>query len=783
MIVTIDNLDGAGAVDYSAALCPEVPLKIERVLNTPSICSGLLDVSDAGLKLPVRRARVVITAASGTALFTGYIATEPEAVYAGVGLTGPVYRYAVSAVSDEWLLDKQAVPLSGAGLQQHAGQLLTTLTNRVDAGLFTTAGVMQGLPVGVFEPAQTESWSKNAGGVASASYAAYRVLGGALSLQPAGAVTHVFSDGNGTLHAAALKTASMKELANDVTVSGEMEPSAYVTEMFEGDGTTTVFQLSEDPFRPKKAARSAGSAKAAQFLADSFNEPALDTQIWQVTDPGSHLKLSGAGLTLTGGNGLDGQTTLTAIDLLELGGTLVIEAGSVQLGGASAGVVCGLYSGATLSANCFAGYNVRQSGGATVVVPFVNGAEAGTVFTMLQGRTYTLRIRLHCVETQRVLQTYYAMVDGTVQTFGGGLVTAPMSLVFELQEVGASSNTPATVLYDGGVVSSPSTCSFVAVNSVQLFGSMGYCRVTQAGSGWVVSTLPNGIKTTRLIGVAGEGVDCKLSVSGKVTFFAGRAPVAGELVTVTYRVGARAVARLEDAASVAAEAAGDMPGTAQWLGKVLKPPARSSLDCESAAEAVLRFSASRAAALSGTYEAVNPAADVWPGDVLALTSNGQTASVMVRRVQLVDGMARPEVLSYRMSFANDWAESLGLTLSEAIAVDALLPETALPSPLPSGSNVLANLQQMQVVSATGTALQVDAGTAAPAGGGFEVRRRDGDFGQGVDQDLVLRSPVRSFSIPREGQVEHYYVRMYDASTPPLYSRFSSAVFTDLPVSS
>jgi hypothetical protein len=86
------------------------------------------------------------------------------------------------------------------------------------------------------------------------------------------------------------------------------------------------------------------------------------------------------------------------------------------------------------------------------------------------------------------------------------------------------------------------------------------------------------------------------------------------------------------------------------------------------------------------------------------------------------------------------------------------------------------------VSATTTALQVDAGTAPPAGGGFEVRRRDWDFGPGVDQDLVLRSPVRSFSIPREGQVEQYYVRMYDGSTPPVYSRFSSAVFTNLPVS-
>jgi hypothetical protein len=286
---------------------------------------------------------------------------------------------------------------------------------------------------------------------------------------------------------------------------------------------------------------------------------------------------------------------------------------------------------------------------------------------------------------------------------------------------------------------------------------------------------------TRLAGVAGEGVDCTISATGKVTFFAGRIPVAGELVTVTYRGQQRAVARLEDAASVAAEAAGGVPGTAQWLGKVLKPAARSSADCESAALAVLSFSASRSAAASGTYTAVNPA-DVWPGDVLAVTSGGDTMSVVVRRVEIVDGMACPQVLTYHIAFANDWAEGLGLTLSEAIAADALLPQTALSSATPLGSNVLANLQQLQVVSATGTALQVDAGMAPPAGGGFEVRRRDGDFGPGVDQDLVLRSPVRSFSIPREGQVEHYYVRMYDASTPPVYSRFSSAVFTDLPVS-
>ena len=773
MRLTFDNLDGNGAVDYSGCICADgaLSVKIERVLNAPSRCSGVLAVGDAGLPVPVRRARVVVTADSGTVLFTGYVATEPQQVYAGVGTKGTVYRTAFSAVSDEWLLDKQRVAPGGAGLQQASGDVLTTLTTRVDAGLLTTAGVTPGRQVGVFVPGQAERWSSNAGSAAASAYAAYRVVNGALSLQPVGAVTHAWSDGDGSLQIEALQLAAVRELANDVTVSGAIEPAAYVTERFAGDGTTAAFLLAEPPFHPRVA------GQGSQLLSDSFDQPLFNPQVWSVTDAGSHLGVSSLGLTMNGGNGLDGQTTLTAIDAIELGGTLVVEAGRVQLSAASDGVICGLYSGTVSRANCFAGYNVRQSGGSTLVVPFVNGAEVGTPLTVLAGHTYTLRMRLHCVETERVRQVYYAMVDGVVENFGGGMVEAPMAVVFEFQDLGLASNTPATVLYDGTVASSPASCRFAAVNSVQLFGAMGYCRVTQTGSAWITSTLPSGVTATRLMGVAGEGIDCILNSTGLVTFLTDRVPVVGEIVTVTYRSSTRAIARLEDSASIAAEAAGGAVGSAAWLGRVVRPVARSSADCESAAQAILSFATSRAAALSGSYEAVN-CEDVWPGDLLELNHDGETSTVLVRRVTVQDGMSAPETLNYRIEFANDWAEGLGLTLSEAVATDVLLPQTAATAP----ANVLANLQQLQVVSSTATALQVDAGMAPPAGGGFEVRRRDGDFGPGVDQDLVLRSPVRSFSIPREGQVERYYVRMYDGSTPPLYSRFSSAVFTNLPVS-
>jgi hypothetical protein len=514
------------------------------------------------------------------------------------------------------------------------------------------------------------------------------------------------------------------------------------------------------------------------------------------------MSLGAGGLTLNGGTGQDGQTTLTALDVVEIGGSILVELGGFALGAASEGIVAGLYNGPVQLPACFAGFNVRQSssgtGGVTVIVPLLNGAEVGTTFTLLAGHTYTLRLRLHSVEMQRIMQRYYCMADGVVEGFGDTSgVSAPCDVVFELVDEGASSNTPATVLYDtaaatGTLPTSPATCAFAPVNATQLFGSIRSVQVSRPGSAWVVSTLPSGTKQTRLIGSAGEGVDCEVSYGttagtpGKVTFFAGRAPVVGEIVTVQYRNQQRSIARMVSATSVASEAqagaAGNIGGTSRWLGKVLQPVARSSADCEAAAQALLAFATSRTAAVAGSYATVNPSVDIWPGDVLAVTSDGMTSSLLVRNVEIKDGNSVPEIRTYALKFANDWAtqwaDGLGLKLSEAIATDAFLPATAEDAP----AQVLANLQQLSLTSVNGTELQIDAGYDPPTGGGFEVRRRDWNFGADVDTaDLVLRSPVRNFSIPRAAQLERYYVRMYDASSPALYSRFSSAVFVNVPV--
>ena len=790
MRITIDNLDGLGALDYTTAVAAQGPITLQRALNVPSRCSADLVVGVPGFVVPVRHARVVVTNANGGELFTGYVATEPVRVYAGEALSGSAYRARMTAVSDEWLLDKISSGATGSGgtsLALTATSLVTGLTNRAQAGgpaLLSVASGPATRTTGVFGSRVAAPWSANAGAAASAAYAGYRAIAGQVFVTPAGSTTHAFSDADGTLSVAELQTSAVRELANDVTLSGNEEPAAYVSECFIGDGTTAAFDLSEPAFR----------ATHRTLVSDDFAEAAIDTAIWTIADPGSHLSLTSAGLTLNGGNGFDGQTTVTAIDAIEMGGNVVAQLSNVILAASSDGMLGGMYQGAIELANCFAGFRVRQSGGNTVVVPVINGVEAGTVFTPASGHSYTLRLRLHSVEMQRVPQRYYCMVDGVVESFGSaGGVASPMDVVFDLIDEGASSNMPATVLYDSSAVTgpipgTPATCEFVVANSTNLYGFIGSVRVTQPGSLWVISTLPGGALQTRLTGAAGQGNDCvadygtATGATGRITFFAGRVPVANERVTVFYRGSHRAVARLQDAASVAAEALGGAAGTSRWLGKVLEPMARSSVDCESAAEAVLAFAASRTAAVAGTYNTINPAADIWPGDILAITSAGVTSSLLVRSVVVEDSHAVPEVRNYTVKFANDWAtewaDGLGLKLSEEIAEDAVLPQTALSAP----GAVLANLQQLAVTSLTTTAITVDAGIAPPAGGGFEVRRKDWEFGAGVDgADLVLRSPVATFIIPRAAQVERYYVRMYDASTPRLYSRFSSAIGVNAPV--
>ncbi len=497
MRVTIDSLDGKGAVDYTRMVAAEGPIAIERTLNRPSVCTWMLC---AGTTAPARLGRVVVTKDDGTVLFTGYLPREPELVYAGEESAGTVYRLQLKAISDEWLLDRQGVRVGGRSFAVSGDVLLRSLTSRLDGVRFTTTATGTISSVGRLDGEPGKTWSENAGLIANAAGASYRVLAGTVTMAALGSVSHVMSVSDDSLSEGGLQMATVRDLANDVTISGSVEAGTYVTEVLSGDGATASFQLSGIPY-----AEHAG--KSREIAVDDFSASTLDPQRWSVSDPGSHIALGAGGLVLTGGNGLDGQTTLAAAAGVELGGTVLLEATSVVLGQGSAGVLLGIYSGATSCANCVAGFSVQQSNGATTVGCLVNGAVVGTTTTLASGHAYTLRLHAHATEVQRIRQSYVMMVGGMQQQFGGGVVSAPLDLLFELQDQSASSNMPPTVLYDGQLASSVASASFVPVNSVQLKGSIGAIAATRTGSVWVRSKLSSGASMTRVPGGTGTGAD------------------------------------------------------------------------------------------------------------------------------------------------------------------------------------------------------------------------------------------------------------------------------------
>lgn len=774
MKLTIDNYDGNGAVDYTSSIVAGRPFRIVRRLNRPITCECTL-LPAAGLATPARNARITVADDQGVLLFTGYIAAEPALELAGQGTTGAVYPLFVTALGDEMLLDRQPVPSTGAVVGATAGSAVQAILLRSEIQGITTALSLASMEVSEYLPMNGCNWSAMVAALAAASRNAYLLQNGTLSLNPVGTVTHSLSESAGTLSLSGLEMATAKALANDVTVCGEDEPAAFVTEFFQGDGTTVLFDLACEPWKLP-------TSKARTF-SDNFQGAVLNLQYWTLNDPGSAVTLGAGGLTCAGGNGILGNTVLTAFTAVEMGGGLILEANAVQFGQQTTGILNGLYfSGGTTLPDCLAGFQIGQANGAATIAPILNGAVAGSTFTAVAGHTYTLRLRYYSNEAQRILQSYY--ISGAVsgyERFGGDLLVASGNFVFEVQDTTGGVAGVPVILYSGPFGGSPSPwCVYAPLNAAFLACSIGSVSIEYLPPNWVVSTPPNGTAVVRRLGTTAQGADCTLSSAGHLRFYPASTPQAGELIAVSYRTRQRSVARFASATSISSESqAGKLPGTAVWTGTVTNPAPRSSADCENAAQAILALATSRAAAWAGKYTAWNPEqqGDIWPGDILAIASAsaGITANLVVRTVEIDLSGTVPGLAKYTISFANDWADSLSIETSASLPADAWLPqqpETALP---------LASLDGLTVTSVTGSQIQISAGAAPPTGGGFEVRRCDNKFTPGAGPDLVLRSPVPNFTIPRVAASERYYIRMYDASTPPNYSRFSSAVFVNLPL--
>ena len=765
------------AQDYTAALDGARPLTIGRKLNEPSICQLWLSLpANGSLAMPFRNQSLAVTGDDGTPYFTGYIAVSPLPEYAGFAIEGPRYRIAIQALSDELLLDQLAMPPSTGATGETAGTLMTALVTHTGSAALSTRGLSLSAPVSNFVPDPGAPWSKSAGQVASQARAAYRAVNGALTLSTLQSKVHTLNETDGSLSLANLAfTASVKRaLANDVTVCGEHEPVAYATEYFLGDGVTTQFYLAANPFF--------SAASESTMISELFNESAIDLRVWGNPGGYGYLSLGAGGLVMNGGNGIDGEALVTWLDPVEMGGTLLLEAVGVSLSLGSTGVLAGFFVGYETQDACTAGFQVtaQQGTGAVTLQPLIQGTLAGTTYAVNPANQYTLRARVHCAENERALAIYRSFGDSGAITLGGQTNIRPANIQLEIQEfVNGVGGMPVT-LYDGEVASLPPACMVVAASSINLIGTMRAMHLTNLGSGWVVSTPPGGGSYTRRMGTVAEAAECHLERTGRVVFYNGYAPVAGEQIAVNYRTVGRTVGRAVNTASQQALTQAGTPAVATWIGSVTNPPARSSADCRNAALAIEQAAAGVSALWSGTYRGnrTSFATDVWPGDALLLNapSTSLNAEVVVRTVKVSYRASYPDMVEYAIAFANDWADDLAIKTSATVPADAWLPAAIAPT-------YPANLTGLAVTALNGSTVAISAGVTPPAGGGFEIRRRDFAFMPGEDPGLVVRATLPNMTFSRETANDRFYVRMYDGSTPPNYSEFSTALFINLPLGS
>ena len=272
MKLTIDNLQGQGAQDYTGAVDWTKPPKVERKGNQPAELQFSLVGNSPGFVIPVVGARVALGKTNGSDVFTGYVVAAPEYEYLGWGEQGPVYRYNLAAQSDEILLDQKALPNRSPFVVRSAGNALRQLAQDLLPGEFDTSEVQDVDTLASYAVNPQKSFSFHVAEIALACRGSFRCMNGALILAPVGANTYSLDESDANFSPAGLWLNSPNLLVNDVTVIGLDEPQAYVRDYFVGDGESLNFYLSQTPFAQTKPA----------LIDEEYLGPGLDPTTWAV---------------------------------------------------------------------------------------------------------------------------------------------------------------------------------------------------------------------------------------------------------------------------------------------------------------------------------------------------------------------------------------------------------------------------------------------------------------------------------------------------------------------
>lgn len=776
MKLQIDNLDGAGLRDYTESIDAAHTPRVTRKLNQPAELRFALLQIGANFIVPARGARVLLGRSNGQDVFTGYIATDPEYEYLGWGERGVMYRYTLVARSDEAQLDEKLLPARSPFVARSAGDALRQVTQDAMVGALDTSGVQDLDVLPSYVPDAQLPWSKHAANISILARGTYRTLNGALSFAPLGTTSYALNEGDPNFSPRGFSLQPLAELVNDATVIGGIEPQDFVRDYFVGDGFTTRFYLSQTPF-----------TKSSRTVFNEEYTGTLDPARWSSTDPGSVISVSSGKLQVAGGSGTDGATTVSFVEKIELGGGWVLQHGDFLFNAASSGIIGGLYLGAISQPNCLAGFQITPSGSLTSIQALINGSLTGAALTTTAGHHYVLTTRIYSQTVFRQQQTFHSATNPAGSGVGGAQIIADVRFVLEAHEIDpanpATQIAASTVLYDGVNSGAPTYCTYSLVNSVDLQCAIAFTRMLQAPDVEVRSALPGNNFRTRLVGPLTLGGECNLVSGPTLTFFSRYVPAVNEYVEVHYRASGRALARVTNPASIASEQHGTDNGVRATVRHLKLPPARTSPDCENAALMILADGAS--AGSSGKYQTWSDflpggAQDIFPGDGLSVnvpTCNAVFSAIVKTVTIAVEDLAG-EHSSYEIQFEQINADEFAFEFESQSVAAALnvLPITTAQV----GTTTLPNLTGAVITAVDSTTASIDAGLTPLAGGGIEVRWSDSGWGPYNDQNLAGRFTTQTFTLPRLGKVEDYYLRQYDASSPPKYSRYTAALHVDYP---
>jgi hypothetical protein len=785
MKLTIDNLQGQGPQDYTGATDGTQPPKVERKINQPAELQFSLVATSPGFVIPATGARVTLGKTNGSDVFTGYVTAAPQYEYLGWGEQGPVYRYNIVAKSDEVLLDQKALPNRSPFVGRSAGNALRQLAQDLLPGWFDTSGVEDVDTLAVYTVNPQKNFSYHAAEIAVAARASFRAMDGALILAPVGMASYGLNESDANFSPGNLWLNSPNVLVNEVAVIGENEPQAYVRDYFVGDGLSLKFYLSQKAFAQMKPA----------LVDEEYLGPGLDPTIWVVNDPTAAVSVAAQTLQIAGGTGVDGQTTVSFIEQIELGGALELQHGDMSFTAASNGVLGGLYAGGSSAGGCLAGFQITPSGTGSTIQALINGSVTGSAMATTPGHQYFFTTYVYSMEVYRSGETYHSSLHPAGSGWGGAGVTADVRFVLEVQDIDPGNPetlvAPATVLYDDVIESAPGFCTYALVNSTNMQCSIAYTygahiSLAEVRTAVQISSTEYAPYVTQLVGALSDGAECEITSDPSLDFYPQYVPALNQLIVASYRGSGRAVAQVQNAASVSALENGADDGTRGAVRAAKNPGARTDVDCENAALAILDDTLG--SAWSGTYETWSDflpgaAADIFPGDAIAVNvpSRGAAFTAIVREVEIAIIDPADDRGFYTIVFANDLATPLGIEYGASAITIALQDMPPLLRTTQVGAYYQQDLTEAQITAVTSTTVSVDAGMTPPSGGGIEVRENDYGWGQANDRNLLGRFSTETFSLARLARTQNYFLRLYDNSSPPKYSRYSAALHVDYPL--